>query len=51
MLNLEPPITIPRRIINCSPPNYTCADVEGHLEIQGDCNAEFLTILDGELTF
>jgi len=41
MLNLEPPIAIPRKTTNCSPPNYTCTDAGRCLEIQGDCNAEF----------
>jgi len=41
MLNLEPPIAIPHRTTNCSPPNYTCTDAGGCLEVQGNCNAEF----------
>jgi len=41
MFNLEPPIVIPRKTTNYSPPNYNCTDAGGCLEVQGDCNAEF----------
>ena len=49
MLNLEPYFAIPRKTTNCSPSNYTCIDAGRCLEAQGDCNAEFWAVLDGDL--
>jgi len=49
--NLEPYIGIPHVTTNCSPPNYACIDVGVSLEVKGDCNAEFRSVLDGDFSF
>jgi len=37
--NLEPYTAIPLKTTHCSPPNYTCIDAGGGLDVKGDCNA------------
>jgi len=43
-------IAILHRTTNCSPSNYTSINVEGGLEVKGDCNAEFQSELDGNVS-
>jgi len=49
--NLEPYIVIPHKTTSCSPPNYAWIDAGGSIEVKGDCNAKFWSVLDGDFSF